>query len=45
MDMIERLIRYFEGLIARYDAAVDHNEAWKRSKLEPPPKLDGRDRV
>ena len=35
MEVIWRLIKYFENLISRYNAAVDHGEAWKRNKIEP----------
>jgi hypothetical protein len=42
MGVIERLVRHFEDLIARYNAAVDHSEAWKRSKLEPLSKFEAK---
>jgi hypothetical protein len=41
VGVLGRFIRYLEGLLARYNAAVDHREAWKRSKLEPLSKLNG----
>jgi hypothetical protein len=41
VGILGRLIGYFEGLIAWYRATLDHQEAWRRSKLEPHPKWDG----
>jgi hypothetical protein len=32
MGVFRRLIKCFEVLIARYNAALDHGEAWKRSR-------------
>jgi hypothetical protein len=39
MEVIWRLIKYFENLISRYNAAVDHREAWKQNKIGPLSKL------
>jgi hypothetical protein len=38
VEVIERFIRYLEHLLARYNAALDHREAWK--PIEPISKLD-----
>ena len=40
MGAIGRLVEYFEDLIARYNAAVDHRNVWKQSKVEPLSKLE-----
>jgi hypothetical protein len=40
MEAIGRLIKHFEDLIARYNAAVDHREVCKHSKVEPLSKLE-----
>ena len=40
MGAIARLIKHFEDLIARYNAAVDHRKVWKQSKVEPLSKLE-----
>jgi len=40
MGVIGHLVKYFEDLIARYNAAVDHRDAWKESKVEPLSKLE-----
>jgi hypothetical protein len=41
MGLFRRFIKYLEDLIARYNAAVDHTDAWRRSKFEPLPKWKG----
>jgi hypothetical protein len=41
MGIIGRLIRHFENLISWYRATLDHEETWRRSKLDPYPKWDG----
>jgi hypothetical protein len=40
MGIFWRLIRYLQGLIARYNVVVDHSEAWKQRKLGPRPKWE-----
>ena len=40
MGAIGLLIKHFEDLIPRYNAAVDHRKVWKQSKVEPLSKLE-----
>ena len=40
MGAIGLLVKHFEDLIPRYNAAVDHRKAWKQSKVAPLSKLE-----
>ena len=42
MELINRLIRRFTDLVARFKAALDHTHAWRQSNLEPRSKWDGK---